>query len=269
LNVVLGTAVTNDERTLVTRCIFRSFAAYLCEFFGYERFGPEFIAQHVTVKGLEHLNTALAQGRGAILCSAHYSNWELGAAVVAHLGHPISAIVQMHKSPSTNKLFVERRMRHGVRVVHSNQGALAALKALQRNETVAILGDRTTGGPEVRVTLFGKWINLPQGPWRLALSSGAALLPTFVHRNSAAGYELEFHAPLDIPCDGPRSQRMSCLAQAWAASLETRIKTDPTQWAVFHKVWNDAPASAPCDRRSHAIAACAVKSAACPGGTGR
>ena len=237
LRVILGPSAPEKIVRYEARWVFRSFGMYLCEFFGHRRFGPDFLDEHVAVQGWEHLDAALAKGRGAICCSAHYSNWELGAKWAARKGYPLVAIVQMHPNPRVNALFVSQRAACGIKVVHTQFGALAALKALRRNELVAVLGDRTTGGPNVAVQLFGQRTYLPQGPWRIALAAGAPLLPTFVHRRFNRNYTLEIGAPIDPPVTGSREEGMAFIAQRWAECLEARLRADPCQWAVFFPVW--------------------------------
>jgi KDO2-lipid IV(A) lauroyltransferase len=242
LRVILGADAPASLIRHETRWVFRSFGMYLCEFFGHRRFGPEYLDQNVIVQGREHLDASLRRGRGVIFCSGHYSNWELGATMVAHLGYPITAVTQMHAHSKTNAMFVRQREKAGIRVVHSQHGATAAIKALRQNQTVALLGDRTTGGPVVPVELFGRRTFLPQGPWRIALASGAALLPTFVYRRANYGYTLAFGAPIEMPAEGGRQERVAVMAQAWARHLEARVRADPSQWAVFFRMWDD-PAS--------------------------
>ncbi|HYG76083.1 MAG TPA: lysophospholipid acyltransferase family protein [Planctomycetota bacterium] len=240
LSGMLGKDATQSAVRNETRSVFRSFGMYLCEFFGAQHFGPKFIDDHVVVHGREHLDAALAKGRGVIFCSAHYSNWELGAMVVARLGYPITAVVQAHADPRTNEMFVQQRVAKGVTVIPTQHGAKGALRALRANQTVALMGDRTTGGPVVPVTMFGRRTNLPQGPWRIALTTGAALLPTFVHRRFDDQFTLEIGAPIQVPQEGDQAQRMQALAQAWTRCLEARLRTDPSQWAVFSRIWDEA-----------------------------
>ena len=236
------------EVTHTARQIFRSFGIYLCEFLGYRSYGAQFIREHVEVRGRDHLDAALRSGRGVIFCSAHYSNWELGASVVAYMGYPIVAITQMHADSSANRVFVEQREARGVRVVHSQHGAKAALRALRQNQTVAVLGDRTTGGPTVEVQFLGRRTALPQGPWRLAAISGAALLPTFVHRRSDLGYTLEIGPAIDSLKAGTREKQIVYSAQQWTHCFESRLRADPCQWAEFQRIWNEVEDTSPAGR---------------------
>lgn len=246
LRGVLGPGAPEVLVRLEARGAFHSFGMYLCEFFGHKRLGGRFIAEHVVILGRENLEAALARGRGAIFCSGHYSNWEFGASIVAHLGYPITIVVQMHSDPRIAGLFVQQRLKAGVSVVPSQHGAKGALKALRQNQTVALMGDRPTGGPVIPVRFFGRQTCLPQGPWRIGLLSGAALLPTFMQRRFNGGFTLEIGAPLQVPAEGALGERMAALAQAWADCFSARLRADPGQWAAFRSVWQaGVPAAQP------------------------
>jgi len=131
-----------------------------------------------------------------------------------------------------------------VQVVPSQHGAKGALKALRQNQTVAMMGDRPTGGPAIPVRFFGRQTCLPQGPWRIALISGAALLPTFMHRRCNGGFTLEIGEVLQAPGEGTLRERMASLAQAWADRFAACLHADPSQWAAFRSVWYDGTAAA-------------------------
>jgi KDO2-lipid IV(A) lauroyltransferase len=252
LRTVLGPGVDEREICRLTRRTFRSFGRYLCEFFGAAGCDQAFFDKNVRVVGRENLDAALAKGRGLLFVSGHYSNWELGAFVVGRLGYRILIVAQIHADPRVNDLFVRARAVHGVEVAPTANGARAALRALRDNRPVAILGDRPTGGPTVSVTLCGKETCFPQGPWRLALDTGAPLLPTFMRRETNGSYTLLIGSPLDVPERGTREERMAALAKAFGDVLEARLREDPTQWAAFHPVWTceqcEGPVSvdAPC-----------------------
>lgn len=248
MRAVLGPEVPEAAVRREARWVFRSFGVYLCEFFGYRQFGPRYMDACIEVQGREHLDAALAGGRGALFVSGHYSNWEIAASKMAHLGYPIVIVTQEHDDPRVNELFVSQRERHGVTVRHTKGGARAALRGLRENRPVAILADRTTGGPTVEVELFGRRTPLPQGPWYIAAETGAPVLPTFMHRRTNFSYVVHVGAPLYAARTGTRDEKAAALAQAWARHLEARIRTDPAQWTVFYPVWPDedaAPAQNP------------------------
>lgn len=238
LAVVLGKDSASPELRDMAQKVFQSFGRYLTEFFGFERFSGLYIDRKVMIQGRQHVDAALKAGRGALFCSGHYSNWELGPAAVAHMGYPIMAVTQMHTHPRINKLFVQQRAQRGVEVVHSREGAYRAMKALKKNRTVAMLGDRPTGGPTVEVEWFGRKTLLPQGPWRIALKTRAALLPTFMLRRPDHSYFMEICAPIPIPMYNDQDANVRAMAQEWAQRWEARVRYDPSQWEVFQPIWN-------------------------------
>jgi KDO2-lipid IV(A) lauroyltransferase len=243
LRVALGPDAPESLISQETRAVFRSFGMYLCEFFQHPRMDEHYLAAHVLVQGRENLDAALALGRGVIFCSGHYSNWELGAIVVARLGYPITAVIQPQADPRTNDVFLRSRSVPNLTVAPTQHGAKSALKALRANHTVALMGDRATGGPIVPVTFFGRTTWLPQGPWRIALVSGAALLPTFMSRRADHSFTLHIGAPVAAPAEGSPRERMAALAQGWADSFAARLRADPGQWATFQRVWPEAAAA--------------------------
>ncbi len=237
MRVVLGPEATDRQVRETALASFYSFGIYMAEFFSVHREGTEAVCGRVPILNRNRLDEALRQGKGCLLISAHYSNWELGAMVLGEVGYPIAVITMEHDDPRVNKLFVEQRVGRGVTVKHTKQGGLAGLKALKKNRPLALHADRTTGGPVIAVTMFGRRTEFPQGPWRLAEASGAPILPAFTCRLKDGSYELRLGDPLPRPRQPAKADRVVDLAQSFARVLEQTIKADPGQWEMFYPVW--------------------------------
>ena len=93
--------------------------------------------------------------------------------------------------------------------------------------------------PMTTVQWFGRKTQLPQGPWRIALRTGAALLPTFIVRRPDNSYFLEISAPIKIRLYNDLVKDVQLMAQAWARCWEARVRHDPSQWEVFYPIWNN------------------------------
>jgi lauroyl/myristoyl acyltransferase len=221
-----------------TRQVFLAFARFLKEFFASSPATPVLLREKVRLEGAEHLDAALASGHGALLVSAHYSNWELGAWTVArNQDQPLLILTQPHAQAAVNDFINGLRERQGVRAVHGASGTREVLRTLRGGGHVAMLADRRTGGPEVRVQLCGRETRLPQGPWRLALATGAAVLPIFVTRHPEGCFTVRISPALARPENGSREVRQAALAQAWADGFEAVLREDPTQWTAFVPQW--------------------------------
>ncbi|MDR1533690.1 MAG: lysophospholipid acyltransferase family protein [Planctomycetota bacterium] len=238
LRVVLPEA-SPERLAKEARWVFRNFAKYLTEFFRFRHFGPAFFRTNMAMFGLEHIEAALAAGRGCVVSSAHLSNWELGAAGLSIMeGKKMTVSVAMHRYGRINDLFMRERERMGLRVADMERDAARALlRALRRNEVVGVMGDRDPTEQGVIIRFFGRPCRFPQGPARLSLATGAPLVPAFCLRRSNDSFSCVFHPPIPIPAAGDRAEKVCRMTQAFADVIAETIRLHPEQWAVFYPFW--------------------------------
>ena len=239
LRVILGPTASEKRIRRDMRRTFYSFGKYFAEFLGFERFGGPFIDEHVDVVGEEHLREALARGKGAILNAAHLSNWELGAATIARRGYPVLGVALPHPDPALDEYVNRQRRSRGYSVIPTEGAYRKCMAALGRNEVVCMVGDRDVGIGGVEVEFFGRPTVLPQGPIRIALASGAPILPGFVIRRSDDSFAVVLEPPLTVPSSGSRREKARAMLQEFANTLERYVRRFPTQWGVFYKYWPD------------------------------
>ena len=237
LKVILGEQASPAHLQYQLRWTFRCFGKYLLEFAGRRRFDARFIDRCVTFKGVEHVEAARAAGRGAVLVGAHMANWELGGAAMSYRGAPVLAIVQPHPNPRVHRFFVSQRERHNYRVLPVGHAARPILRHLTANGLVAMLGDRPYGEEGLEIDFFGHAALLPTGPARLALITGAELIPWFVLRRFDDSFMIAFEPPIPRPAAGSRRERALTMTQAFARVLETYVRENPSQWLNFYPVW--------------------------------
>jgi len=239
LRVILGPTASEKRIRRDMRRAFYNFGKYFAEFLGFERFGGPFIDEHVDVIGEEHLRRALAGGKGAILDAAHMSNWELGAATFARRGYSVMGVALPHPDPALDAYVNRQRRSRGYDVVPTEGAYRKCLAALGRNEVVCLMGDRDVGIGGVEVEFFGRPVPLPQGPIRIALASGAPVLPGFVIRREDRSFAVCLEPPLRVPTSGSRRDKARAMLQEFANTLERYVRLFPTQWGVFYKYWPD------------------------------
>ncbi|MDR3211791.1 MAG: hypothetical protein LBU79_07735 [Planctomycetota bacterium] len=222
------------------RWVFRNFGKYLTEFFRFRHCDIEFFRTHTAIHGLEHIDQALALGKGCIASSAHLANWELGAAGLSILGgRKLTVVAAMHRYGRINDLFMRERRAVGLEVADmEHDAARILLRALKRNEIVGVMGDRDPTGQGVTVNFFGRPCRFPQGPARMSLASGAPLIPAFCFRRTNDSFLTIFLPPLPVPPPGPREERVRALTQSFANVIEDAVRSYPEQWAVFYPFWD-------------------------------
>lgn len=170
-----------------------------------------------SVGGLEHLDLALAKGRGAILITAHYGFPHLiprilevhgykVRQVIAELDRPKKLRISENWLASTGK--IKRYVYQHTRVFTDALGAqdLVAsldvrpiLSALSNNETLLIAGDGLRATEFKRFQLLGKEYPFPTGFMKIALLTNAAVLPAFaVPDEKAKTIQTEIKEPLPV-----------------------------------------------------------------------
>lgn len=241
LRVILGPEATKARIRFESRRVFRNYGKYISEFFGYKRFGSRFIDTRLHAVGFEHVEEALARGKGAILATAHISNWELGAAVLVRRGYPLLAVAQMHPEPDVNRLFLRQRASRGYHVIPIEGAYRKCVEALKQNKIVCFVGDRNVGEGGVEVEFFGRPCMFPQGPARIALVTGAPLIPGLVVRRPYNAFLGIVEPPIPRPEGKNRREAARIMTQRFARVVEFYVRRFPAQWGVFFRMWTDDP----------------------------
>jgi len=220
-----------------SREITANFSRYLVDFFRFRKIDRDYIEEHVVVEGANYLEDGLAKGKGVILLSAHLGSWELGGAVIAMLGYPISVLALDHKNKLVNNFFINQRRMKGEQIISINFAVRRAVSALANNEFIAIVGDKDFTNTGIVVKFFGKDTLLPKGPAVISLKTGAAIVPGFLIRLKGDKFKLFFEKPVECASEGDFEKDVVKLTQQCTSRLEDCIRRYSTQWYCFRRFW--------------------------------
>jgi KDO2-lipid IV(A) lauroyltransferase len=201
----------------------------------------EEVARLSRVTGLEHLQQALARGRGAILLTAHFTTLEIGARVL-NTQVPLNA---MHKRPKNGLLahFFERhRGRHALRIF-SRDNVRGMVRALRDNECVWYAPDQSyrKKGAEM-IHFFGVLAATNVFTSRLAAMTGSAVLFVGHERLPGnAGYCVSLHpAPAGYPSESAIED-----AEQFHRFVEAEVRRNPAQYWWIHRRFKGLSADYP------------------------
>ena len=225
----------------LVRRSFQNIGKNLMEFMQMPRMSSEALHQLVTFEGREHIDKALAQGRGAIILTAHFGNWELlGARIIAD-GYIIRGITRQLRSKRLDAIVSSYREKVGWRGIDRDRSVREVLRCLKRNELIAILADVDTRTRGIFVDFFGRPAYTPYGPVALALKTGAAILPTFIVRQPDDSHRAVVEAPLPLQQSGDKEQDLLVNTQRFTKVIESYIRRYPEQWIWMHERWKTKP----------------------------
>ena len=198
----------------------------------------ERVHDFVTIDGLEHVHSALEQGRGAIIVSAHLGNFSVMAKLPSTLGLRAALVAELVHPPELYQYMARLRSAMGIEVIPPGHTSLRKILTLLRDNRLLLLaGDRDVTHRGQPVRFFNRQTTLPIGPVALAMKTGAALLPAYTLRTSYQRSRVVIEPPLEHRDTGDRDADMSANLQLLADRLESMISHDPGQWAVLQRVW--------------------------------
>jgi len=202
------------------------------EEFSYEIIGAEWLEQ-------------LGAAPGAIVLTAHMGSYDLGAALFAEKFHREIRIVRApepdRQSAEHLSASLEQAGDGAVKVDYNTAGALLSfdlLKALRAGEIVSIQGDRVEGEMgQVTARLFGHKVQLPNGPFVLALVAQVPIYPLFIARFGFRRYAIIVHEPIRLENTGDRERDIANGVGQWCAILEETVGARWDQWFAFTPIF--------------------------------
>lgn len=194
----------------------------------------------VEVEGRAHLDAALAEGRGVIVLSGHLGNFELLVRLGGALDAPAWVVTNAFRSRVAERLW--RALRSGgPGLLPASGSGRAVLRALDRGEIVAfVLDQNVPPRGAVFVPFFGRLAATSPGLAKVALRSGAPIVPIFASR-TAAGHRLVVEPPIRPVATGDRDADVRMLTARCAAVVEAAIRGRPEQWLWIHRRWKTRP----------------------------
>ena len=185
------------------------------------------------------MQSALQAGRGALLVTAHFGNWDMAGAILAR-HFTVSAVAETFSDEQLNQLFQDQRRERGIGIIPLGSSMRPFLRILQQNQLAAIIVDRPMPANQgTEVTFFGRKTYVPGGPAALALKSGSAIVPAFVWYGHHDEFYIKAFQPI-FPQQVKNSERateIKRLTQCIYDVLEIMIREWPTQWYMFRQFW--------------------------------
>jgi KDO2-lipid IV(A) lauroyltransferase len=232
---------TAAEREAIVDEVFRSIARLIYSFARFPQINRQNISEWIRYEGLDNYLEAKKCGRGILVATAHFGNWELSAFAHALMTEPMHVMIRPLDNPSIDRIVEQRRELSGNQLISKSDAARAVLRALHENQAVGILIDQNTSLEEgVFVDFFGTPACANTGFAKIAARTGAVVIPGFaVWAEEEKRYVLNFRAPMAITGEVTED------TQRIHSKLEEAIREYPGQWLWIHRRWKTRPPGEP------------------------
>jgi len=202
---------------------------------------PSALLSRVEIRGQAHLEAAAAHGRGILLLTAHYGNWELLAASHALTPFALSVVMRPLDHPLLDRVVARFRERSGVELITKRRGLRDVLEALRRGRMVGILLDQNASrGQGVFAPFFGVPASTSKSLAVISLRTGAPVIPVFIRRQPDGRHRVEIEPAVPPPPDGD----VVAYTASFNRAIEAAIRQAPEQWFWLHRRWKTRPKEA-------------------------
>ena len=195
----------------------------------------------IKTDGLEYLEEAYAKGKGALMCTGHFGNWELLGANVALHGYPMLSIARKQNNKAMDRFINEYREIVGQKVAYNEgkEGVLAMGRYLKEKHLLGILFDQDTNDTGVRLDLFGKEVITPAGPAVFSRTFGCPILPIFMHYDPDGSCRAKIYPPVYAEKTKDKDRDLYLVTKKLIAILEQEVRDNPPMWFWVHDRWKD------------------------------
>ncbi len=244
LQWAFGDALDPDRRRALVRRVFVNFGrATLGEFLKAPFLTPDALRQLVKADTYAPIDALLARGKGLILVTAHFGNWELLARRAILEGYAVTVVARQGDDPAFNALTDRLRANGGYEVHPRGASPRLLLQRLRQNKIVAILPDQKSD--DVFVPFFGKTAGTVAGPAVLALKTGAPIVPMFCPRLPDGTYQVVICPEINTQPTGDAKADTQRIMADINLAIEEIVRRFPDQWLWLHDRWRLPPQEHP------------------------
>jgi Kdo2-lipid IVA lauroyltransferase/acyltransferase len=218
--------------------IYLSFAITLVEILYLPYMKKQELVDSVECSNPELIMEKFKQGKGVILLSSHFGNWEFTAIAVAiQIQLPFSVIVKPLRNPLVYEWMNKARTKFGNEVVSLGISIRRTYQTLKEKKIVAMVADQRGPREGVKVDFFGKKVSVYTGPAALALKTGAPLICGIAVRDNNYKYKMVLVEISQQNLPDGEEEKILEISQRYTSYLEKVIREHPEQWLWMHNRW--------------------------------
>jgi len=233
--------LTEADRENIVKACYRHFGSLVAEFARLSMLNSQNVDSLVDVEGYDVLDQVIQGGRGGIVVSGHFGNWELMGASAAVNGYPVAYVVTTQRNKRVELMMDRMRESAGVKIIKRREALKGIIKALKENKLIAILSDQDTHEAGVFVEFFGRLASTPKGAAMFAQRTGAPIIFAESYRQRQGPLKVIFRLldQSNLPDDS--EEAIEEITRRFTKKLEDAVRCHPEQWFWMHRRWKTSP----------------------------
>ncbi len=225
----------------ITKRVYQNLVQTFVELLNLTKVNRKYVDSYVEVVNMDRIRNAEKSGRGTILLTGHFGDWELSSLVSSVEGYPILVLAREQKMKRLNELLNRLRESNGCKVIRKGMSTKIILRALYEKNIVGILSDQDAGKKGIFVDFFGRPVSCNSGPFEIAQRTNSLILPNFIVRTKGACHKLFLEEYIDLKDLSSSNEDIKQGLQVFTGLLESYVRRYPDQWLWLHKRWKSTP----------------------------
>ncbi len=233
---------STSEINQIVKESYNNLGTTLVELLAFPSFSDADFRKYIEFENFELVNEVYNRGKGMILLSGHYGNWELLAFCVSKFSSiPMTVIVKPQKNKIADKYVNEYRSLGGNKMISMYNATRSLLSVIRSKECMGLLADQSANeSTDIFVDFFGRPALTFTAPAALALRFDVPIIIGFAVRQSDCTYKVMVQ---EIKFDDLKNDENGVkeLTQRHVKILENAIREHPHLWSWQHRRWKHQP----------------------------
>jgi KDO2-lipid IV(A) lauroyltransferase len=237
LGLLLGARFNERQIKDISKRSFENYYKRQIETIFFGSLSKEMLEDMVSVKGLEHIDAALSNGKGVILLLSHFGSFLLPLPFLGYRGYKVNQITgkQIHGSIMAERIWEWRRKdaeKLPVRFKQVDKFLRPVYQALKDNEIIAIAFDGRDSTHWEVVDFLERRARFSTGPFELARRTGAVIIPTFIIRKSDDTHKIVFEPPFKLSSDEDTGRALAADTENFTRIFSGYVSSYPCHFGM-------------------------------------
>ena len=243
IRLALGDDLSDTEVARLARQSLEQLAMFAVDFI----FLPHLVtpwtwSRYIRLHNMREGLRPLLNGKGALLLTGHYGNWELAGYLLALFGFDIAAIMRPLDNAYLNRYVVNNRSRQGLQLLDKSGAMKSARSLLERGAALGFIADQNAGSKGLFVDFFGVQASTYKSIGLLAMSCNVPIIIGYARRiGRCFRYEVGVERVIHPHEWADKNDPLRWITQEYTTAIEASVRRAPEQYLWIHRRWKSRP----------------------------